>query len=171
MPDTWNIFTKAIVGISILLGILVLSYTPAESKPVEPVFQTMEADIPPRMDFALIENSPGGSVEAFKQTRDMLKQQKVEVRVKGYCVSACTLFLGLEKICAYPNARFGFHSQFLMHPEVPGVRIYDSTQLNALRAEYPMDIQKWIDDNGGLKPDLIWLKGEELFKLIPECNK
>ncbi len=74
----------------------------------------------------------GGLVFAYQMQWAMLAPQRVNVRIAGPCVSACTILLGYiprETICVSSKASLGFH---LATP--------DFVTEDLLRA-YPLDIR------------------------------
>ncbi len=77
-----------------------------------------------------------------------------------------------DRICVGPNARFGFHQAFNRYAH----RADDTSDRNELgtgelMAHYPQPVVTWIERNGGLGPDLIWLEGSELEAIIPACQR
>jgi len=56
-----------------------------------------------------ITSDVGGSIKRFQQQFKIAAQQNQPFRIKGTCLSACTIFLGLPNVCVYPNAVLGFH--------------------------------------------------------------
>jgi hypothetical protein len=95
------------------------------------------------------------------------------VRFAGPCVSACTIFLRLNKICITPEASFGFHS-----PYIPVSKMRDHEWTNVLVPEaarwlfnqYPEWVQDWIREKGGLKADMIWMDFETAKQHIKVCK-
>ncbi|MGP9806074.1 hypothetical protein [Paracoccus sp. NSM] len=63
-------------------------------------------------------NHRGGNVVQMLQTREDLGRSGREVRIRGYCRSACTMLITLPNACLGPHARVGFHA-----PRLPGTRI------------------------------------------------
>lgn len=65
-----------------------------------------------------IVNDSGGNVLATINRRNELQRSGRPVRIRGYCRSACTIYLTLPNACLGRNARVGFHA-----PRLPGTRI------------------------------------------------
>ena len=63
-------------------------------------------------------NHRGGNVVQMLQTREDLGRSGREVRIRGYCRSACTMLITLPNACLGPHATVGFHA-----PRLPGTRI------------------------------------------------
>lgn len=65
-----------------------------------------------------IDNDSGGNVLETIQRRNALQRSGRQVRIRGYCRSACTIYLSLPNACLGPKARVGFHA-----PRLPGTKI------------------------------------------------
>ncbi|AUH33809.1 hypothetical protein [Paracoccus tegillarcae] len=57
-----------------------------------------------------IVNDSGGNVLQAIARRNQLQSSGKLVRIRGYCRSACTLYLTLPNACIGPQARVGFHA-------------------------------------------------------------
>ncbi|AGT07637.1 hypothetical protein [Paracoccus aminophilus] len=66
----------------------------------------------------VILNNRGGNVVQTIQRRRQLEQSGVPVEVRGYCGSACTLFITMPNACLAPDATVGFHA-----PRIPNTTI------------------------------------------------
>ncbi len=78
------------------------------------------------------ETDRGGSV-AFTAAR--IAQANYPRRLPGYCVSACTMWLGYDEACVEPGASFGFH-RVARDPLDAGQRVYEAHLPKGLRAWY-----------------------------------
>jgi hypothetical protein len=56
-----------------------------------------------------ISYNQGGYIANYQRQFDQALFKNEQYRIKGSCLSACTIFLGLPKVCVYPKALFGFH--------------------------------------------------------------
>lgn len=65
-----------------------------------------------------IDNDKGGNVMEAIQRRNALQASGKRVQIRGYCRSACTIYLTLPNACLGPNASVGFHA-----PRIPGTSI------------------------------------------------
>lgn len=63
-------------------------------------------------------NDSGGNVLQMVQRRNDLARSGKEVRIRGYCRSACTMLITLPNACLGPRARIGFHA-----PRIPNTTI------------------------------------------------
>jgi hypothetical protein len=102
----------------------------------------------------------GGLVFAYQMQWAMLAPQRLNVRIAGPCVSACTILLGYiprERICVSSKASLGFH---LATP--------DFVTEDLLRA-YPLDIRLWIAQHGGLTHQIIWLQAPDIYGYFRKC--
>jgi hypothetical protein len=109
-----------------------------------------------------ITDDRGGFVFLYVEKWEKLQTQKVNVRIAGPCLSACTVLLGYiprRDICVTPNASLGFHLATL-----PSV----TQQLLDL---YPEDIVAWLDQHGGLSFRVLWLQAPEIFKYFSKCGE
>lgn len=66
----------------------------------------------------VIENNKGGSVMQAIQRRKELERWGGPVEIRGYCGSACTLFLTIPNACLDRNGTVGFHA-----PRIPNTTI------------------------------------------------
>ena len=92
------------------------------------------------------------------------------VVIDGPCMSACTVVLGIvpqERICVTSRARIGFHAAWRAGAGSRKVAAADGTQL--LMEIYPQQIRNWIAQNGGLSPQVIYLRGRELKAMYEFC--
>lgn len=57
----------------------------------------------------VIHSDHGGKIGARQREVERLAATGRRVEVRGRCLSACTLYLGLENVCVTPQAILGFH--------------------------------------------------------------
>lgn len=60
----------------------------------------------------------GGNVLQMLERRKQLQASGKEVRIRGYCRSACTMLITMPNACLGPKARIGFHA-----PRIPNTAI------------------------------------------------
>ena len=117
-----------------------------------------------------IVSSSGGVVGSYLDFFSRVRKSGERVIIDGPCLSACTLVLSTvprNRICVTSRAVLGFHAPTIIDQ---GGRRYRSREATkAVAASYPASIQKWIKTHGGLKHDLILLRGRELTSLYPRC--
>jgi hypothetical protein len=63
-------------------------------------------------------NDRGGNVLQMVETRKQLDSTGKNIRIRGYCRSACTMLTTLPRACFGPNATIGFHA-----PRIQGTQI------------------------------------------------
>lgn len=66
----------------------------------------------------VIMNNKGGNVMEAVNYRQKLAASGRPVEVRGYCRSACTIYITLPNACLGPGATVGFHA-----PRIPGTSI------------------------------------------------
>lgn len=66
----------------------------------------------------VIANNKGGNVMDAVKYRNQLAASGRPVEVRGYCRSACTIYITLPNACLGPKATVGFHA-----PRIPGTTI------------------------------------------------
>lgn len=66
----------------------------------------------------VILNNKGGNVMEAVKYRQQLAASGRRVEVRGYCRSACTIYITLPNACLGPRATVGFHA-----PRIPGTSI------------------------------------------------
>jgi hypothetical protein len=139
-----DIIRALIIAQGLLAGILSLFTCAANAETVE------------------ITDDRGGFVFLYVEKWEKLQTQKVNVRIAGPCLSACTVLLGYiprRDICVTPEASLGFHLATL-----PSV----TQQLLDL---YPEDINAWLDQHGGLSLRVLWMQAPEIFKYFSKCDE
>ena len=118
-----------------------------------------------------IVDDPGGEVSQYVQAFHELRKAGEHLVIDGPCLSACTLFTGIiphDHVCVTRRAVLGFHAALYLddarHTLVPNRQ---GTQV--LLRLYPPEIRDWIDRHGGLKPQFMALRGNELSALYNAC--
>ena len=123
----------------------------------------------------IIDDDDGGVVDTFLMFYRRIRDSHVPVRLRGLCVSACTLVLILpkEQVCAEPTASLGFH--LAAHFD-GATRIYDP-ELTAVMVKryYPAAVQKWLAERE-LKPSVIYMDYDTITSLgvfdpCPDSNQ
>jgi hypothetical protein len=125
-----------------------------------------------------ITESPGGALTTFMQKYTLLADEETRIVIDGDCVSACTLFLGLvpkERVCVTDKARLGFHSATVRITVGRVVTFrYSAEATSMLYAIYPDNVHRYLRKRGwdGLSahPDLIYVSGKALAKLVQPCK-
>jgi hypothetical protein len=119
-----------------------------------------------------ISEDRGGQIGRYLQTYAALRSSGENVVVDGNCLSACTLLLGVvprERVCATPNARFGFHAAWM--PDHSGRPVTSPLGTQALWEIYPPSVRRWILQHGGLSRKMIYLQGRDLNGIVASCDR
>ena len=112
----------------------------------------------------------GGQIGPYLEQFAMIRDSGSQVIIDGTCLSACTLVLGTvpkERICVTSRANLGFHAAWNMAPG--GRQVYSEEGTQLLWEIYPTQVRNWIKRKGGLKPQMIFLRGKELASMYGSC--
>jgi hypothetical protein len=115
-------------------------------------------------------NDPGGLIAAYEARFARARASGERIVIDGSCLSACTLAIGMvprEQICATPRAVLGFHAAWQPTPFGKAISFPATQQMMNI---YPPEIRAWIGRHGGLHPNLIYLRGQELAEFVPACT-
>lgn len=118
-----------------------------------------------------ISGDRGGQIGHYLQAFAMLRSSGERVIIDGNCLSACTLILGMvprSRMCATPRAVFGFHAAWL--PGRDGRPVTSTLGTRELWKVYPAQVRRWINRNGGLSRQMIYLRGHDLYSIVPSCG-
>ena len=117
-----------------------------------------------------IQDDDGGQIGQYLAKYKALRVSGERVVIDGTCASACTMLLGTiprNRICVTPRATLAFHAAWNPTPE--GTKVSDAGN-RYLWSNYPTDVRKWISRHGGLRSQIIYLRGPELFAMYPICH-
>jgi hypothetical protein len=109
----------------------------------------------------------GDYIDKFRHWRDTGEL----VIIDGLCAGACTIVLGAisrDKICLTSNARFGFKAAWDLGAD--GHQVVNPGATKTLYSVYPIEVQRWIAQQGGLTAHMIFLRGKELHALYRPCS-
>jgi hypothetical protein len=112
----------------------------------------------------------GGRIETYVDKYQGMRNSGETVIIDGYCASACTIVLGTvphDKICVTSRARLGFHAAW--DPGSNGRRLSNPEATQTLYSMYPFEVRRWIDQRGGLTPQMIFLSGRQLAAMYRPC--
>jgi hypothetical protein len=113
----------------------------------------------------------GGQIGPYLQQFAMVRDSGSRVIIDGTCLSACTLVLGTvpkDRICVTSRANLGFHAAWNLAPG--GRTVYSAEGTRLLWEIYPTQIRNWIKRKGGLKRQMIYLRGQELASMYATCD-
>jgi hypothetical protein len=117
-----------------------------------------------------IADDRGGKIGTYLDKYHSLRTSGETVIIDGYCASACTIVLGTvprDRICVTSRANFGFHAAYDL--DANGREVTNPGATRTLYSMYPSQVRRWIAARGGLKPQLIFLRGEELTSMYRSC--
>jgi hypothetical protein len=117
-----------------------------------------------------IADDHGGRIGTYLDKYHGLRTSGETVIVDGLCASACTIILGMvprDRICVTPLANFGFHAAWDL--DANGRELTNPGATRMLYSMYPSLVRRWIGAHGGLKRQLIFLRGEELMSMYRRC--
>jgi hypothetical protein len=118
-----------------------------------------------------IQSDSGGRIEDYLSRYRSVLASNERVVIDGSCLSACTLVLGVlprGRICATDRAAFGFHAAW--EPDEHGRRVNSPKWTRVVLAHLPSSIRHWISSRGGLRPEILYLRGRELANFVPSCS-
>lgn len=118
----------------------------------------------------LIQSDTGGKIVDYLSRYRSARASNEKVVIDGSCLSACTLVLGImprDRVCATERATLGFHSAW--EPDDNGRAVISRKWTNVVWSNLPGGIRGWITRHGGLRSEMIFLRGRELSQLVPAC--
>jgi hypothetical protein len=117
-----------------------------------------------------ITDDRGGQIGTYVDKYQGLRTSGETVIIDGLCASACTIVLGAvphARICVTSRANLGFHAAWDFGANRRAVTNLDATQ--TLYSMYPSPVRRWIAARGGLKPQMIFLRGKQLMNMYRPC--
>jgi hypothetical protein len=117
-----------------------------------------------------IADDRGGKIGAYIDRYQGLRSSGETVIIDGLCASACTMVLGAVprgRICVTSQAVLGFHAAWDSDANGRAVTNPGATQM--LYSGYPSSVRRWIAAHGGLKSQMIFLRGKELMSMYRPC--
>jgi hypothetical protein len=117
-----------------------------------------------------IADDRGGRIGNYLDRYEALRISGETVVIDGLCLSACTMVLGSvshDRICVTSHANLGFHAAYDFGANGRAVTNREATQM--LYSHYPSPVRRWIAARGGLKSQMIFLRGKELMSMYRPC--
>lgn len=111
-----------------------------------------------------------GRIGTYVEKFQGLRTSGETVIIDGLCASACTIVLGAvpnDRICVTSRATLGFHAAWDFGASGRPVHNVGATKL--LYSMYPSPIRRWITARGGLKSQMIFLRGKQLASMYRPC--
>jgi hypothetical protein len=84
--------------------------------------------------------------------------------LRGTCLSACTLYLGVRNLCVGRDIKLGFHAPYGGTPR--GNIHAKQYMMNS----YPIWVREWINARGGLTRKIIYLYYADIRGRIKDCE-
>src|SRR5258708_9064035 len=113
-----------------------------------------------------IADDRGGRIGTYVDRYQGLRSSGEACIIEGLCAAACTIILGAvpqDKICVTSHARLGFHAAW--DPGANGRAITNPEATQMLYSMYPSPVRRWIAQRGGVRPQLIFLRGTQLMSM------
>jgi hypothetical protein len=88
----------------------------------------------------------GGNIHAYAAAVDYLNNAGRKKAIVGVCVSACTMYLGVRKVCVDPEAELWFHAAHLPSNTRP-----DPAGSLIMLSHYPKHVRAWVIQVGALE--------------------
>jgi hypothetical protein len=117
-----------------------------------------------------IADDRGGRIGTYVDKYQDLRTSGESVIIDGLCASACTIVLGAvphDKICVTSHANLGFHAAWDFGANGRAITNPEATQM--LYSMYPSGVRRWIAQRGGLRPQMIFLRGKQLTSMYRPC--
>jgi len=117
-------------------------------------------------------NDPGGEVASYLRTFYEMRASGERIVIDGPCLSACTLLTGIvprDHVCITHRAVLGFHAASYYN-DVSRSLVPTRTGTRLVMRLYPTEIRTWINRHGGLTPQLIMMRGQDLSAFYPPCQ-
>jgi hypothetical protein len=117
-----------------------------------------------------IADDRGGKIGTYIDRYQGLRRSGETVIIDGLCASACTMVLSAvphERICVTSQAVLGFHAAW--DSDANGRAVTNPGATRMLYSGYPSSVRRWIAARGGLKSEMIFLRGKELTSMYRPC--
>jgi hypothetical protein len=118
-----------------------------------------------------ITNDPGGILLDYAKRWQTYYQAQEEVRIMGYCASACTLFLTLPNVCIGRNVQFAFHAPYIDQGDNTDVDFQTEYAKAWTMNRYPGWVQNFIMAAGGLSKRTLHMGYAIAGKHMRTCGK
>jgi hypothetical protein len=119
-----------------------------------------------------ITGDPGGEVSSYVRKFQAMRANGEHIVIDGPCLSACTLLTGIvprDHVCVTNRAVLGFHAASY-YDDASQSLVPTRTGTRLVMRLYPEEIRAWIGRHGGLKPQLMTMRGQDLAALYPTCH-
>ena len=109
----------------------------------------------------------GGRIGDYLDVVAALNASDAPLEIEGVCASACTMKLGVKRVCIHANAQLWFHSA-----RSPITGNADPLANAIMMQEYPPGIRAWVERSGALQTlNLKLMSGAEAIGLgVRDCG-
>lgn len=116
---------------------------------------------------SVIATGSGGNIIEYAQLVASIRNESIEVRFRGRCDSACTLFLSLppSRTCITPGTTFAFHRAYGAEED------FNEWGTDYLLHRYPDWVQAWILARGGLTDRLMRMDYSYASQFLTVCGR
>jgi len=110
----------------------------------------------------------GGRIGDYLDMVSAVNASNASIEIEGVCASACTMKLGIKRVCIYPDALLWFHSA-----RSPLTGNADPLANRIMLQEYPLGIRSWVERSGALRSSTLTpMNGAEAIALgVQDCTK
>jgi hypothetical protein len=115
---------------------------------------------------------PGGEISSYVQRFSEIRESGQRIIIDGPCLSACTLLTGIvprDRVCVTARAVLGFHAASYYNDASRSLVPTRRGSALVMRL-YPPQVRTWINRHGGLRPQMIVMRGQDLAALYPSCR-
>jgi hypothetical protein len=119
-----------------------------------------------------IVSDPGGEVSAYILKFQEMRTTGEHVVIDGPCLSACTLLTGIlprNHVCVTSRAVLGFHAASY-YDDASRSLVPTREGSRLVMGLYPQEVRSWIGRHGGLRPQLITMRGRDLTAIYRICQ-
>lgn len=113
----------------------------------------------------MVIDDKGGNVLDMVQRRQRLGQSGKEVRIGGYCRSACTMLITLPNACLDPRTRIGFHA-----PRLPNTTIIPPYVDQIMGSFYRNDIRRNWFRGWNRSVDMVIISARDFVRMDPQTR-
>lgn len=119
----------------------------------------------------IVRNDTGGRIIDRVRDIERIRASRQPVELRGsFCLSTCTMLIGLENTCVLPSTRFGFHGPSYSGKPMPPDRFEHWSRV--MSQTYPKPIRDWYMSKGRYKINSAsYITGAELIRLgVKACD-
>ena len=143
---------------------------PTEAAPLRPASAAVPTAVKAQAAAAgagpiVILNDRGGNVLQAISRRQQLQRSGRRVEVRGYCRSACTIYISLPNACLGRGATIGFHA-----PRLPNTTIIPPLVDEIVAPYYRNGIRRMWMSEWRHSLDMVKISAQEFVRLDPQTK-